>query len=134
MENIKKILVGYTNTPESKSAIDLAGRLAHFFNAHLIVLISMEGGPHEKMKDVEKAQGFLDEALHVMTSKGIKCEVHQTARGLSPGEDLVAYAKENQVDLIAVGVEKKSRMQKLILGSTAQHIILKAHCPVLTVK
>jgi nucleotide-binding universal stress UspA family protein len=33
-----------------------------------------------------------------------------------------------------VGIEKRSRTQKLLLGSTAQFIILKAKCPVVTVK
>jgi nucleotide-binding universal stress UspA family protein len=31
-------------------------------------------------------------------------------------------------------VEKRSKAQKILLGSTAQYIILKAPCPVLTVK
>jgi nucleotide-binding universal stress UspA family protein len=44
------------------------------------------------------------------------------------------YAKEKAIDLIVVGVEKRSKTQKILLGSTAQFIILKAPCPVLTVK
>jgi nucleotide-binding universal stress UspA family protein len=134
MENIKKILVGYNNSPESNAALALAGQLASFFKARLIIVLSMEGGAREKVQDVEKATAVLDEAYRSMTAKGITCEVQQTVRGLSPGADLVAYARENQVDLIAVGVEKRSRMQKLILGSTAQYIILNAPCPVVTVK
>jgi nucleotide-binding universal stress UspA family protein len=134
MENFKKILVGYNDSPQSKAALELAGQLARLSKAHLIIVISMEGGSREKLKDIENARESLDEALRLMSTKGITCEVHQTARGLSPGEDLVAYAKENQVDVIAVGVKKKSKAQKIILGSTAQHIILNAPCPVLTVK
>ncbi len=38
------------------------------------------------------------------------------------------------LDQIFVGIEKKSRTRKLLLGSTAQYIILKASCPVITVK
>jgi nucleotide-binding universal stress UspA family protein len=56
------------------------------------------------------------------------------ARGLTPGEDLVRFAEENQIDRIFVGIEKKSRTSKLILGSTAQFVILKAPCPVITTK
>lgn len=134
MENIKKILVGYNNSPESNAALSLAGQLANFFKARLIIIRSMEGGTREKVQEVEAATAALDEAFRSMSAKGITCEVEQTVRGLSPGADLVAYAKENEIDLIAVGIEKKSRMQKLILGSTAQYIILNAPCPVVTVK
>ena len=52
---------------------------------------------------------------------------------MTPGEDMVKYAEENEVDQIFVGIEKKSRTQKLILGSNAQYIILKAPCPVVSV-
>ena len=35
---------------------------------------------------------------------------------------------------IFLGIRKKSKVQKAILGSTAQHIILKAACPVTTIR
>jgi CheY-like chemotaxis protein len=54
--------------------------------------------------------------------------------GLSAGEDLVKFAQENDIDQIFLGIRKKSRAQKAILGSTARHVILKAPCPVTTVK
>ena len=57
----------------------------------------------------------------------------QLARGLSPGEDIVTFAAENDVDQVYVGIRKKSRTSKLILGSTAQYIILKVKCPVTSV-
>ena len=42
-----------------------------------------------------------------LKEKGIPCETHQLARGMSPGEDLVRFAKEKDIDQIFVGVEKK---------------------------
>jgi nucleotide-binding universal stress UspA family protein len=67
-------------------------------------------------------------------SAGVEHEVQEMARGLSPGEDIVIFAQENSIDQIFVGIEKKSRTRKLLLGSTAQYIILKAACPVTTIK
>jgi len=46
----------------------------------------------------------------------------------------IASGVENDIDQIYVGIRKKSRTSKLILGSTAQFIILKAGCPVTSVK
>ena len=129
-----KILVGYNGSAESKAAVKLAGELAKPLDGCVLVMTSMEGGLRERPEDIAKAQAHLSEARQIMIAHGVPCEVFQSVRGLSPGEDLVDYAGENAVDLIVVGVEKRSRTQKILLGSTAQFIILKAPCPVLTVK
>jgi nucleotide-binding universal stress UspA family protein len=55
-------------------------------------------------------------------------------RGLSPGEDIVEFAKENKIDEIIVGVKRRSKVGKLLMGSTAQVVILQASCPVISVK
>jgi nucleotide-binding universal stress UspA family protein len=55
-------------------------------------------------------------------------------RGLTPGEDLVAFARETNSDEIVIGVKKQSKVGKLLFGSNAQIVILAAHCPVVTVK
>jgi nucleotide-binding universal stress UspA family protein len=94
----------------------------------------MEGGSSETFEQIAAVDKSLNEAGRFMKEKGVECETHQLARGMTPGEDLVRFAAENEIDLIFVGVRKKSRTQKIILGSTAQFIILKAPCPVTTVK
>jgi nucleotide-binding universal stress UspA family protein len=53
---------------------------------------------------------------------------------LSPGESLVEYALENAFEELIIGVRKRSRVEKLLLGSNAQFIILNSPCPVLTVR
>jgi len=64
----------------------------------------------------------------------LECEAQQSVSGLSPSEDLVKFAKENEIDQIFLGIRKKSRAQKAILGSTSRDVILKAPCPVTTIK
>ena len=129
-----QILVGYNGSVESKTAVKLAGELAIPLDGRVLVMTSMEGGARERPEEIAKAQAHLNEARQVMLAKGVPCEVFQSVRGLSPGEDLVDYARQHAVHLIVVGIEKRSKTQKLLLGSTAQFIILKAPCPVLTVK
>lgn len=129
-----KILVGYNETGASKAALALAREHALFFNARVLIATSMEGGSGETVDDIASADKSLNEAGRFMKEKGVEYETHQLARGMAPGEDLVRFAVENKVDLVFVGVKKKSRTQKIILGSTAQYIILKAPCPVTTVK
>jgi nucleotide-binding universal stress UspA family protein len=38
------------------------------------------------------------------------------------------------VDAIIIGVKRRSKVGKLLFGSNAQYVIIKADCPVTTVK
>lgn len=127
------ILVAYNGSDEAKAALDLARDYAEIHDAVVHIITSMEGGPREKLKAINKSKEDLRYAMEVMKTSGIKCEGYQTVRGLSPGEDLIRYAEENNIRHIFVGIEKKSRTRKLLLGSTAQYVILKASCPVTTI-
>ncbi len=129
-----KILVCYNATDVARSALSLARDHAAAFNGRVLVMTSMEGGAGETMEDIEKVEQSLQDAKAFLEEKGVESETHQLARGLSPGEDLVTFAQDNDIDLMFVGIKKKSKTQKILLGSTAQYIILKAPCPVTTVK
>lgn len=129
-----KFLVGYNGSVEAKAALSLARDFAKIFNAKVFVMTSMEGGAGEKVEDINQAEQNLIEAKEFFDEQGVECETHQMARGFMPGEDLVKFAEENQIDQVYVGIEKKSKTSKLLLGSTAQFVILKAPCPVITAK
>lgn len=129
-----KFLVAFAGTKESEMALELAKAHARTFGAKLLIVSSSEGGKGEKPEDIAKIKLDLDRAQKEVANSGIDCDVEQLARGLTPGEDIVLYAEENEIDQIYVGIRKKSRTSKLILGSTAQYIILKAKCPVTSVK
>lgn len=129
-----KILVGYMDSPASRRALSLAREHARVFGAKVYIITSMEGGDSETPQEIKKAEKTLEEARAYIEEKGISCETHQVVHGRSPGEDIVWYAEDNSVDLVYVGIEKKSRAQKILLGSNAQYVILKAPCPVTTVK
>ena len=129
-----KYLVGYDGGPAAKRALELACSQAKASQALIYVVASMEGGHKEEPKDIENAERTLQEAEEYLNQQKIQCETIQLARGLSPGEDLVKFAEENSVDCIFLGIEKKSRTRKILLGSTAQYIILRGPCPVTTTK
>ena len=126
-------LVGYNGSDIAKEALALAADYAKRFKAKVLVVASLVGGSGENPADIDKARQDLVYAENFLKEKSIPCETYQLARGRAPGEDLVNFAEEHEVDQIFVGVEKKSRTQKIIVGSNAQYIILKASCPVVSV-
>jgi nucleotide-binding universal stress UspA family protein len=50
-----------------------------------------------------------------------------------PGRDLLAYAEENDVDLVAMGTAGRTGLSRHLLGSTTERIIRHADVPVLAV-
>jgi len=130
-----RLLVGYNGSAAARRALDLAAAFAQSGKEALIfVVTSMEGGAGETLQDIQAVEERLHDARDFLTKAGVACETHQLARGLSPGEDMVKFAEDNAIDHIFLGIEKKSRTRKLLLGSTAQFIILRGPCPVTTTK
>jgi len=130
-----KILVGYDGSNASRAAIDLARTHARAFGAMVLLVQSMKGGPEVPRLEFEVAEQELG-GLQVaaLVDHGIPSEHHLLVRGLTPGEDLVQFAAENAVDEVVIGVRRRSKVGKVLFGSTAQYVILNAHCPVVTVK
>ena len=129
-----KILVGYNGSEVSKAALSQAKSYAKMYDALVYVVVSLEGGVGEKIEEISEAAENLKFAQDFLERDGIRCKTEQLVRGLMPGEDLVKYANENEIDHLFVGIEKKSKTRKMLLGSTAQYVILKAPCPVTSVK
>jgi nucleotide-binding universal stress UspA family protein len=129
-----KILVGYDGTGSAKEALNLARQHARAFEASIDIVTSMAKGTENEREEMEQAERGLEWAQSLFQEQGVSCKTHLLIRGQTPGEDLVEFAKEHQIDEIIVGIKRRSKVGKLLLGSTAQFVILSAHCPVVTVK
>lgn len=132
--NQMKIMLAYDrSTKISEKSLEMAKKHAEAFDAKVYVVTSMIGGRDIPQEDFRLAEKELAYAENLLKAEEIPCEARVLVGGLSPGEALVEFAKEHKIDEIIVGVRKKSRLEKLVLGSTAQYIILNSPCPVLSV-
>jgi len=129
-----KILVCYDGTNAAKEALNLAMVHAKSFGAKVDIVTSMEKGTENQREDIEQAERGLEWAKSLFKENEVPCNTHLLIRGFTPGEDIVEFAKENNSDEILVGVQRRSKVGKLLMGSTAQYIILQATCPVVSVK
>ena len=129
-----KIVVGYDMTDPAEKALAVGLDYSKKLGAKLILIASLVGGAKEDVEEINAFEKGLRSAEMKAADNGVKCEKHLLMRGNTPGEDIVAFARENRVDLIVIGVKKRSKVGKLMFGSTAQFIILEADSPVLAVK
>ena len=129
-----EIMVGYNDSRVAKDALKLAMQHAQAFDAKVHIVTSMVGGADVPRKTFERVEKKLEYAESLCKDKKISCKTHLLVRGLEAGEDLVQFAKGKDIDEIVIGIKRRSKVGKLFFGSTAQYVILKATCPVLTIK
>ena len=129
-----KFLVCYDETNEARKALKVAQEHARVWQAELDVvnaITRVEPLKHTKVKKMEeKMEGEVKETLG---GDDPPYEVQLLLTDLTPGEQLVEYAEDQKMDQIFLGIVKKSKVGKLLFGSTAQYVILHAPCPVVTV-
>jgi len=128
-----KILVGYDGSRAAEKALELAQHHANAFSAEIYLLTSLEQGPTLQKDDIEKAEDDLEGLKRPLNSDGIDCQTDVVVSHLSAGEDLVQFVQDNNIDEVFIGIKKRSKVEKLVFGSTAQYVILNAPCPVITV-
>jgi nucleotide-binding universal stress UspA family protein len=129
-----KIMICYDGSEPSKAALNEAKRAAVNYNAQTLIVTSMVTEDRFHEKEITEAKDRLEEARVEFEKEGLSCSTHLSIRGLEPAEDLLLVADENNVDQIVIGIRKRSQVGKLLMGSVAQYVILKARLPVLCVK
>ena len=83
--------------------------------------------------DIEAVEDKLDKLKRTHNINDLVCETYASVSFQTPGESLVDFAQENDIDEIVIGVKRRSKVGKLVFGSNAQYVILNAPCPVVTV-
>jgi nucleotide-binding universal stress UspA family protein len=130
-----KFLVCYDESNEAKKALKVAQDHAKIWKAKLEVvntITRVEPLKHSTVKKMElKMEG---EVKKILGGDDPPYEVQLLLTDLTSGEQLVKFAEDQKMDQIFLGIVKKSKVGKLLFGSTAQYIILHAPCPVVTVQ
>ncbi len=127
------ILVGYDGSNAAMEALRLSIKHAKAFDAKVEIVRSMKGGGEDRAEKIELASNQLAFAEELLTKESIPCETHLLVRGMTPGEDMVRFAREKGIESIILGVKRRSKVGKMLFGSNAQYVILNAPCPVITV-
>lgn len=124
-----KILLAYVPSATSEAALAFTLHEARTRGASVLVLAS-ERGDARKAKDVEDRRP-LEERL---AESGIDHELRIVPRRDDPADDILRAAEEGDVDMVVLGIRRRTPIGKILLGSTSQRVIMEAPCPVVCVK
>ena len=126
------ILVAYVPRPEGRAALDKGIEIAKRRQEPMLIVNASPGGQQE---DVSLAPGFEVEQIEAqLAAQGIQGEFKQFVRGKNAVEEINDLVETRDISVLIIGLRKRTAVGKLLLGSTAQEILMTVSCPVLCVK
>jgi nucleotide-binding universal stress UspA family protein len=126
------VLVGYVPTPEGDAAYAAALDEAKRRSEPLLVLNSPKSGAPVSA-DVA-AEAAVREMTARAEASGVELRVQQAPHSGEIADEVLRVAQETDASVIVIGMRKRSPVGKLLMGSSAQRILLDADRPVLAVK
>jgi nucleotide-binding universal stress UspA family protein len=129
-----RIVTGFLRSPEGRAALQRAIEEARLRDAELLVVHSARGGQHEQIDEVRRYREEFERLEAQLADAGVTYRLKEFVRGNAPSEDLLQVAKDEDADLIVLGLRRRSPVGKLVMGSNAQDVLLNADCAVLAVK
>ncbi len=130
-----RIMVGYNLYFTSDEVTTVAIKHTKVFGAKLYIVSTIVGHSLDadgKVANV-KAKDRLDRLITRLENEKIPHELHLLVRQKSPGDDLVRFAVDNEIDEMVIGFKVRSTIGEIIFGSNYRTIIAESPCPVVTV-
>jgi nucleotide-binding universal stress UspA family protein len=144
-----KILAATDFSDDSNNALAYAEELARRFSAEIVVMHvdqplapvtvselspGLDVGAMNRIAEEQRllAQRELDQLTARLRESGLK------SRGMlkvgAPFLEIISAAHNDGVDLIVLGTHGRTGLAHVLMGSVAERVVRKAHCPVLTIR
>ena len=88
--------------------------------------------PEQMATDETEAREYLEAKAEALKKIGIKVECAVVVG--NSGEEIVNYANNNKVDLIAIATHGRSGFKRMLFGSVTEHVIKNSKMPILLIK
>lgn len=139
--SFSKILLATDFSAASQAAFQTAVDVCAAFHASLHILHVFEHGSSvppetgEQLLKSDRFYGHAESSLNRLVQEarwsGVACEAG-TGSGI-PSETILETITSNSIDLAILGTNALHGFERLVFGSTAEVVLRKASCPVLTV-
>lgn len=125
------VVVGWTPDARGQAALLRAVHEAQVHDEPLLVVNASSGTA--PVDDRFAGAADLSAIRALLDSRGIDAEIRQpVVRDVT--DALLDITEEVDASMLVIGIRHRSAVGKLLMGSTAQRILLDARCPVLAVK
>src|SRR5215467_1175418 len=152
LTEVKKILIAVDKSGYKNKIVAYAITLAKVLDAgiyaiHVIdessfgvvgdMMSYYRGGKTDEYKKIlaKQAGQLLDDVSSEIrrVNKNIKVTTNVVIDSSVPNA-IIGYAKKMEIDLVIVGSQGMTGLEKFLMGSVASKVIIHAHCPVLAIR
>lgn len=142
---IKTILFPTDFSNGARAAMDHAVSLARDYDAKLVLLYVIQDisiaewyipsslSAADLVEDMQKSAWKEMDRWAQEAAATVRDTEKMVVRGV-PFVEIIRTAKEKIADLIVIGTHGRTGIDHMLFGSTAEKVVRKAHCPVLTVR
>ncbi|NHZ73783.1 MAG: universal stress protein [Nitrospirae bacterium] len=146
IEAMEKILVPVDFSPYSEEALSYAKELATLYGAGLQLLHTIEepaypyfynpGVTFSPIEHLEALRVKAEEAMDKLLAetKGPEVPAERFVATGRPSSEIAGFAEEHGSDMVVIATHGLTGLERLLVGSTAEHVVRLAPCPVFTVK
>ena len=137
---IKRILVAYDFSGDSELALTYGLSLAQEFQSELHLIHVLSPAPKAILQEAKAAPAGAGNAFHAAAKRlynAVPAETHmwsevkQVVSQGPPYREILAYAAENEIDLICIGASGAGFGLWALFGSNTDRVLRQAACPVL---
>ncbi|HEV8390402.1 MAG TPA: universal stress protein [Dongiaceae bacterium] len=139
----ERLLCATDGSPPSEKAVAYTATLAEELGRPLTFLLVADGAletapevwdeKRVKAEDLPPDKELLAALKTALQHKLLSVRLVR-AYGSDPAEAIVSYAERNGYRHIIVGSEGRTGAKRMLLGSVAEDVVTRAHCPVTVVR
>jgi nucleotide-binding universal stress UspA family protein len=146
MVNLRKIAITTDLSGFSLAALEFAASLRLLYTAKLYMLYVSEESPvilptlHGLETDVEGLRLRMAQDAKVELDRFMKLHVNPdlniipVVRMGHPSDEIIAFSREEHIDLIVMATHGRTGFEHVLLGSIAEKVVRNSPVPVLTIK
>jgi nucleotide-binding universal stress UspA family protein len=140
MKNIKTIVVPIDFSSNSKKLTEYAFTIANSFGAVINFINVVPDYPADAMIGAPYGEAYQEKALATSQQRiaSLVEDSQQVGLGCSgdvvcgnPVDKIVEYAEQKDADLLVISTHGVQGIERIMMGSVAEHVLRKSPCPVL---
>ncbi|MFP8956912.1 universal stress protein [Natrialbaceae archaeon A-CW3] len=135
-EQFDDVLIATDGRPGVDQAVEAGLDLAESTGAAVHALYVVDDVHSRTNVVLESFEATGERSTSVIAARAAErgLATERTIRRGIPHEEIVAYADDQNIDLVVMGVESLSSLERLVVGSVSQRVVATAPAPVLTVR
>jgi universal stress protein A len=144
MIKVSRILAPADFSSGSTVSVEYAAALAHTLHSTVtlfhvyqvpdLMRAIVPGADHAVDAERERAlaQDWL-ENLRVETRKHLNIEMRVVVVHGSSADEIISFSRTGEFDMVVMGTHGRTGLRHVLMGSVAEEVVRRAHCPVLTI-